>query len=201
MRAVFHSSINDIDPDHWDKLWPQDYPFTRHAFLAALENSASIDNDKNGRSGWQVAHLTVEHEEALIAAVPLFVKHHSYGEYVLDWSWASAYEQARVPYYPKLVNAIPFTPATGPRLAICTELSLALQTQCLDEILTAISQRQDEKGYSGFHCLFPEKNNRIVNTASQMQIQKKIYKDSSQSWLKFRPYLNDKFSELFSIEA
>ena len=115
IRAL--SSINDIDANDWDTLWT-DYPFTKHAFLSALENTGCTDK----RSGWQVTHLIFEKESTVVAALPLYLKSNSWGEYVFDWAWADAYERNGLQYYPKLLCAIPFTPATGPRFGFSEEL-------------------------------------------------------------------------------
>ncbi|MBT2130210.1 GNAT family N-acetyltransferase [Aliiroseovarius lamellibrachiae] len=89
-------------------------PFTTHRFLSALERSASV----GGQSGWHPHHLTVEVDGRVIACAPLYVKHHSQGEYVFDHGWAEAFERAGGSYYPKLQLAVPFTPVTGRRLLV-----------------------------------------------------------------------------------
>ena len=87
-------------------------PFLSHAFLLALEQSGSATR----QSGWQPAHLLLEDHGTLIGAAPMYVKSHSYGEYVFDHGWAQAFERAGGAYYPKLQITVPFTPASGPRL-------------------------------------------------------------------------------------
>jgi len=108
--------MNGIAPAAWDALanppGNRFNPFVAHAFLAALEESGSV----TAKSGWQPAHIVVEQEGQAIAAAPMYVKNHSYGEYVFDHGWAQAFERAGGEYYPKLQVAVPFTPATGPRL-------------------------------------------------------------------------------------
>lgn len=125
----FLSSLAEVTAEQWDPLFPQDFPFTRYAFLKALEQGASVD----GNSGWRSQHLTVWQDEHLIAAVPGYLKTHSYGEYLFDWQIAQAYEQYRLPFYPKWVAAIPFTPVAGPRLGL-------LDHALLPEILPLLSQ-------------------------------------------------------------
>jgi predicted N-acyltransferase len=114
MQLRWLTSLQQIPPAAWNALFPGGYPFCRHAFLLALEQGGSID----GRSGWQSQHLTVWQDEQLIAAVPGYLKLHSYGEYLFDWQIAEAYQQMQLPYYPKWIAAIPFTPVTGPRLGL-----------------------------------------------------------------------------------
>ncbi|GAB6053580.1 GNAT family N-acetyltransferase [Magnetospira thiophila] len=108
-----HGRIGDIPAAQWDACAGDDNPFVSHAFLSALEDSGSV----RPQTGWAPCHLTVEDETGQVqACAPLYLKGHSYGEYVFDWSWADAYRRAGQDYYPKLLCAVPFTPATGPRL-------------------------------------------------------------------------------------
>lgn len=155
MEATFYSSISLIDPTEWNSLWQEDYPFTRFGFLEALEKSRSIDTDDSNTSGWRTQHLTIKRNGKLIAAMPLFIKAHSYGEYVFDWSWADAYHQAGLEYYPKLLNAIPFTPSTGPRVAFCRSLKPLEQKECEEFLMHQLKKHIKENNYSGFHSLFP----------------------------------------------
>jgi predicted N-acyltransferase len=120
------TSLKAVPADAWnacahpdtpaaDPALDRDNPFVAHEFLAALEESRCI----GGRSGWSPAYLLVEDEAGrLLAAAPSFLKSHSQGEYVFDHGWAEAYERAGGRYYPKLLVAAPFTPATGPRLMV-----------------------------------------------------------------------------------
>lgn len=152
IRAL--NSINEITENAWDALWP-DYPFTRHAFLAALENSACT----NKQSGWQVQHLVYERDQHILAAMPLYLKYDSWGEYVFDWSWAEAYQSHGFDYYPKLLSAVPFTPTTGPRLGFAATLP-ADETQNIAEAFMHFCLRSDVVGQaSGFHLLFPNAEN------------------------------------------
>ncbi len=114
-----------------------DDPFCTHAFLVTLESSGSV----GGRSGWQPCHVVIKEDNALIAAMPLYLKTNSYGEYIFDWSWADASERAGIPYYPKLVSAIPFTPATGDRLLVHPEYS----RQELETVLIDVAMQLSEQ--------------------------------------------------------
>lgn len=165
LSIAFHPSISDINADEWDRLVKsqknQDidskqvltYPFISHAFLSALESSKSVCND----TGWQPYHLTVrlgDESGDLIAAMPLYIKSHSYGEYVFDWSWADAYHHQGLEYFPKLLSAIPFTPSTGPRLIIAPNFDLP---ELYSEVFRAITDRGEQIRASSFHLLFPPK--------------------------------------------
>ncbi len=104
----------------WNAL-AGEYPFLRHEFLAALEDSGCA----SARSGWNPRHLVLLDQRGLAAAAPLYQKSHSWGEFVFDFAWARAAEQGGLAYYPKLVCAVPFTPATGPRLLCRPDLPAA----------------------------------------------------------------------------
>ena len=106
--------IGEIDPAAWDACIPAGQPFLHHAFLEVLEQSGSA----TGETGWLPLHLVVERDRELLGCAPMYLKSHSYGEYVFDWGWANAYEHAGGRYYPKLQVAVPFTPVPGPRLLV-----------------------------------------------------------------------------------
>lgn len=156
MHAEFVSSIAEIEAAQWNALWPSDYPFTQHAFLLALEASGST----SAQTGWQPRHVQVKRQGKLLAAMVLYEKTHSYGEYVFDWGWADAYSRAGLAYYPKLLCAIPFTPATGPRMGFCEQLTAEEQHLCTDVLSAAVTERLAAIQGSGFHCLFPSVQNR-----------------------------------------
>jgi predicted N-acyltransferase len=106
--------IEDLDAASWDACVGADQPFLSHAFLATLEASGSACRD----TGWLPLHAVVECGGRLLGCAPMYLKSHSYGEYVFDWGWAEAYERAGGRYYPKLQVAVPFTPVPGPRLLL-----------------------------------------------------------------------------------
>lgn len=112
MKARFHERIEDIPAAAWNALLPDDNPFVDHAFLAGLERHGCID----ARSGWRPHHLALYERDRLVAAAPLYLKGNSHGEFVFDWSWAHAYAQHGLDYYPKLLCAVPYSPVAGPRL-------------------------------------------------------------------------------------
>ena len=149
MQCKFLSSIADIPESTWNGLFESRYPFIQHAFLAALEGSGCA----SARTGWQPQHMLLMDEERPLAAMPLYVKDNSYGEFVFDWGWAEAYQRYGLKYYPKLVTAIPFTPVAGPRAGI----SSAAETQTVFKaLLDALHQLAAEQGCSSWHLLFPD---------------------------------------------
>lgn len=122
-------------------------PFISHQFLSALELSGCVCAE----TGWRPRHLLVYRQQQLIAAMPLYLKDHSWGEYVFDQQWANAYQQSSMDYYPKWVNAVPFTPCQGQRILTATDVDDATVIHlCLDYI-KAISEK---KNISSLHCLF-----------------------------------------------
>ncbi|TWB77614.1 hypothetical protein FBZ87_103432 [Nitrospirillum amazonense] len=117
LKVAVAPRIGALDAADWDRLAANDaypgHPFTRHTFLRILEDSGSVGR----KTGWLPQHLTVRDAQGrLVGAAPLYLKSHSYGEYVFDQGWANAYERAGGEYYPKLQVSVPFTPVTGPRL-------------------------------------------------------------------------------------
>jgi uncharacterized protein len=141
-------SIHEIAAEDWDACAGRDNPFVGHAFLAALEDSGSV----GVRAGWTPRHLVaLDASGRLIACVPAYLKTHSYGEYVFDWSWADAYERAGGRYYPKLQVAVPFTPITGNRLLV-RQGAPAATTDVLAGALVDLAQRL---GISSVHVTFP----------------------------------------------
>lgn len=142
-------AIGAVPAAEWDACAGDDNPFVGHAFLSALEDSGSVGRD----SGWLPRHMALKDGDGrLIGAVPLYLKGHSFGEYVFDHAWADAYERAGGQYYPKLLSAVPFTPVTGPRLLVRPGADRA-DTQAT---LTAAMLRLAEKlGVSSLHVNFP----------------------------------------------
>jgi len=113
LRASTASRLSDLPAADWDALGHEDNPFLRHAFLSTLESSGCV----GGTTGWTPQHLLFRDDGGrLVGAVPGYLKAHSWGEFVFDWSWAQAYARAGLEYYPKYLSAVPFTPVSGPRL-------------------------------------------------------------------------------------
>ncbi|MDE3072080.1 MAG: N-acetyltransferase [Pseudomonadota bacterium] len=108
----FHAAIAELPAAQWDALRPDPNPFVSHAWLAALEDTGCVRADW----GWQPHHLSLHENGELLAAAPLYLKGNSHGEFVFDFSWAGAWERAGGEYYPKLLNAVPYSPVPGPRL-------------------------------------------------------------------------------------
>ncbi len=149
LTAEFITSLDRVAADSWNSIGGTDYPFTRHEFLYGLERSACT----TAATGWQPCHLLLRDETGIQALMPLYLKSHSYGEYVFDWSWADAWQRSGLRYYPKLVSAIPFTPATGPRLLTRAGIDEAAAWGAALEAIQGFARHQD---ISSWHLLFPK---------------------------------------------
>lgn len=150
----------DVDAAVWNTLLAQQThptPFMRHEYLVALHESGSA----TPRTGWLPRFMTLWSGDTLMAACPLYVKNHSYGEYVFDWAWASAYEQHGVPYYPKAVIAVPFTPVPGTRL-------LARDADARALLVRAVCQWCEDENISSLHVLFASDDD--VHTSTQQDL-------------------------------
>jgi predicted N-acyltransferase len=141
-------SIGAIAAEAWDACAGSTNPFVSHGFLLALEESGSV----GGGSGWRVCHALLDGTDGRpIAAAPLYLKSHSYGEYVFDHGWAQAYERAGGRYYPKLLSAVPFSPVPGPRLLVRPDAPPGTEGRLI-EGLVALAR---ESGVSSLHITFP----------------------------------------------
>ena len=146
-RTGIVSSLADVGETAWSELLAAQgdaNPFLSYTFLHALHESGSACAD----TGWLPQYLALWQDETLMAAMPLYVKSHSYGEYVFDWAWADAYHRNGLEYYPKLLSAIPFTPVTGPRL-------LARNAEARAALVAMLCEQQQAAGMSSTHILYP----------------------------------------------
>jgi uncharacterized protein len=141
--------VKDIPREEWDALAEADpSPFVEWTWLDCLEEAGCVGDD----TGWQPVHFSLYEDARLIALAPAYAKTNSEGEFVFDWAWADASQRARIPYYPKLVLAVPFTPATGGRVLVRPGAD-APETVRL--MAAAATQWMKETGVSGAHVLFP----------------------------------------------
>ena len=188
----FIKSIKVLDSVIWNQLTGESYPFLRYEFLLALEETQCTTAD----SGWQPFHLIVESQQAgqdnkVIALMPLYLKTNSTGEYVFDWSWADAYQQHGIQYYPKLVSAIPFTPSAGPRICVDAQYDHAEITSL---IANWIPQQARELNLSSWHMLFPDK--ALSDTLQEQNIQQRTA--CQYQWFNHNFNDFDAFLETFS---
>jgi uncharacterized protein len=190
ITATFAGRARDMGADVWDRLAnPQDqalaHPFTRHAFFAALEDSRSA----TARTGWKPLHLLLERDGAPIALLPLYLKNHSYGEYVFDHGWAEAFHRAGGEYYPKLQASVPFTPATGPRLLIAAGEDRERTGRLL---LQSAEQAVRETGASSLHVTFlTESEWELAGRAGYLLRTDKQYHWENRGYGSFADFLGE----------
>jgi len=147
-RLHWHTQFREIDPAQWDRLaLPLATPFLEWHWLENLETSGSVAPN----TGWQPYHLTVWQGKQLVGAAPLYLKGHSYGEFVFDHQWADLAHRLGIEYYPKLLGMTPFTPAEGYRFLIDPQQDEATITRLM---VTAIDNKCRQLGVSGCHFLF-----------------------------------------------
>jgi predicted N-acyltransferase len=145
VEARIARSLAEVDAAAWNALPGAERPFLRHEFLLALEESGCA----SPATGWDARHVLLEDAGGrLRAALPLYLKPHSWGEFVFDFAWAEAYQRAGLRYYPRLVAAVPFTPATGPRLLASDDAGRA-------RLLAEARRLIESVGASSLHVLFP----------------------------------------------
>ncbi|MEO7148493.1 MAG: GNAT family N-acetyltransferase [Rhodanobacteraceae bacterium] len=142
-----HASLDEIDAASWDALVDDDNPFVSHAYLSGMERHGCIRETL----GWRAQYLMLQDGDALIGALPLYLKGNSHGEYVFDWSWASAWERAGGDYYPKLLCAAPYSPVTGPRLLAGDATEASGRRRLLADALIKLT---NQRGLSSAHVDF-----------------------------------------------
>ena len=152
LRLSLVGSLSNVKAEEWDPLVGGHHPFMEYAFLSTLEETGCV----GGRSGWAPRYLLVHRmggeQRELVGAAPAYLKDNSYGEYIFDWGWADASQRAGIPYYPKLVIAAPFTPATGPRTLVASGDDEAVRRVLAQGALAAAK----ELGCHSVHWLFTE---------------------------------------------
>ena len=183
IKITVNDAIDDISGDDWNALLGDDYPFLQHAFLRAAEQSGSVSPE----TGWTPRHLTLHQDGELRAAMPLYEKSHSWGEFVFDWAWAQAYERAGLSYYPKLVSAVPFTPAQSSRLLLKDENDL----DAANALLAAAIQLAEETDCSSLHVQFPTQQDLRICEDLKMKLRKDCqFHWHNQNYSDFDNFLN-----------
>lgn len=165
MKVDIVASIAEIDATEWNRLAGREFPFLKHEFLHAAESTGCVSD----ASGWSPRHLAMRDRKGkLIGAMPLYEKTHSWGEFVFDWSWAEAYRRAGIPYYPKLVSAVPFTPAPSTRLLLADQDDR--DSACW--LIQAALELARESACSSLHILFPLERELDVLRESGLKVRK-----------------------------
>ena len=149
MRLQILSAAADVTADQWNAVAGTDYPFLRHEFVHALEANGCVGE----AHGWLPRHLAAFDDDGRLAGlVPLYLKDNSYGEFVFDWAWADAYERNGLRYYPKAVVAVPYTPATGPRILTGPEH----RPETAAALVALARDWAQAEGLSSLHWLFTD---------------------------------------------
>jgi predicted N-acyltransferase len=171
-------TLRSVEPQAWNAL-AGEHPLLRHEFLHALHESGCACE----RTGWAPRYITLWQGRSLVGAMPLYLKSHSYGEYVFDWAWADAYHQHGISYYPKLLAAIPFSPVAGPRLLARDEPTRALLVRAALDLAGKASS---------LHVLFPtEAEARALETAGMMLRRSVQFHWENRGYATFDEFLSD----------
>lgn len=178
LQAIEH--ISEVEAERWDALVAASggSVLSQHSFLQAFETSGSVAPD----TGWQPRHLLLWEDEQLVAAVPLYAKGHSYGEFVFDWAWAEAYQRNGLEYYPKWLTAIPFTPVPGARL-LTTEPYRTVAA-------AALLQWAKKSGLSSLHVLYttPEDTDALLQAGCMRRTHTQFHW-FNRDWPDFETFL------------
>ena len=182
METRILDSLDDVPAARWDALAAVNgtvQPFLRHAFLQALAESGCA----SPQTGWHPRHLTLWDGDVLAGAMPLYLKDHSYGEFVFDWAWAEAYQRHGIRYYPKLLAMVPFTPVPGQRLLARDEASRAL-------LLAGALDFARQSGVSSLHILFPTPVEAEAMADAGMMVRRAVqFHWSNPGYRDFEDYL------------
>jgi hypothetical protein len=189
MRSVVREGVGQFDPADWDHLAREATPFLSHAFLAGLESTGCVGPG----TGWNPLCLALEDEAGLAAVLPLYEKMHSYGEFVFDFAWAQAYSRSGLAYYPKLVAAVPFTPATGPRILTRPGPDRAALRARLVQAAQSLAH---ERGASSMHVLFPDAEDRDTFASARWLVRR----DCQFHWRNRGYGTFDEYLDSFSAE-
>tara|TARA_X000000950_G_scaffold70163_1_gene86974 strand:+ start:1898 stop:3070 length:1173 start_codon:yes stop_codon:yes gene_type:complete len=146
-QQVFHS-LREVAPESWNRLIGDAFPFAEYDYLLALEEGHCVGIEP----GWEPRYLTLWEGKQLQAACYLYRKTNSNGEYIFDWDWANAYQRYSQRYFPKLTSAVPFTPATGPKLLVSADASNPREFQ--QQLLASALELVQQEGCSSLHFLF-----------------------------------------------
>jgi predicted N-acyltransferase len=179
LKLEITESIQQVDELSWNNL-VGNMPLLCHAFLSALETSGSVGKG----TGWQSYPMLVYDDGELVGAMPLYVKSHSYGEYVFDWSWADAYQRNGMDYYPKLLLAIPFTPISSQRL-------LSKRPQIQSVMVEALTETMLKHQLSSAHVLFPDEDSaKAFQQAGWLRRNGVQFRWENESFTSFEEFLN-----------
>ena len=163
-QQVFHS-LREVPPESWNRLIGDAFPFAEYDYLLALEEGQCVGIEP----GWEPRYLTLWEGKQLQAACYLYRKTNSNGEYIFDWDWANAYQRYGQRYFPKLTSAVPFTPATGPKLLVAADASNPRELQ--RQLLASALELAQQEGCSSLHFLFIPAEEREIYEAAGLLLR------------------------------
>jgi predicted N-acyltransferase len=163
-QQVFHS-LREVAPESWNRLIGDAFPFAEYDYLLALEEGHCVGIEP----GWEPRYLTLWEGKQLQAACYLYRKTNSNGEYIFDWDWANAYQRYGQRYFPKLTSAVPFTPATGPKLLVAADASNPRELQ--QQLLASALELAQQEGCSSLHFLFIPAEEREIYEAAGLLLR------------------------------
>ncbi|NBV43584.1 MAG: N-acetyltransferase [Firmicutes bacterium] len=183
-QQVFHS-LREVAPKSWNRLIGDAFPFAEYDYLLALEEGHCVGIEP----GWEPRYLTLWEGEQLQAACYLYRKTNSNGEYIFDWDWANAYQRYGQRYFPKLTSAVPFTPATGPKLLVAADASNPRELQ--QQLLASALELVQQEGCSSLHFLFiPAEEREIYEAAGLLLRHSFQFHWQNQGYSSFEDFLS-----------
>ena len=183
-QQVFHS-LREVPPESWNRLIGDAFPFAEYDYLLALEEGHCVGIEP----GWEPRYLTLWEGKQLQAACYLYRKTNSNGEYIFDWDWANAYQRYGQRYFPKLTSAVPFTPATGPKLLVAADASNPRELQ--RQLLASALELAQQEGCSSLHFLFiPAEEREIYEAAGLLLRHSFQFHWQNQGYVSFGDFLS-----------
>jgi len=168
-KFFFAQSLNSLSKSNWNECVGLDHPFTRYEFLHALESSASVSI----KTGWKSFHyVELDIENTIIAVCPLYIKSHSFGEYIFDHAWADAYHRYGLNYYPKLQSAIPFTPVSGERIIIHHKIKDKMTKKI--QVIKRIIEKTKSINVSSIHFNFLKHPEKMQDRIKELLVRQGI---------------------------
>ena len=183
-QQVFRS-LREVPPESWNRLIGDAFPFAEYDYLLALEEGHCVGIEP----GWEPRYLTLWEGKQLQAACYLYRKTNSNGEYIFDWDWANAYQRYGQRYFPKLTSAVPFTPATGPKLLVAADASNPRELQ--QQLLASALELAQQEGCSSLHFLFIPAEEREIYEAAGLQLRHSFqFHWQNQGYVSFEDFLS-----------
>jgi predicted N-acyltransferase len=180
LKVEILNNITDVDEQDWQRLNSESSVFSNYQFFKCLESSGSVSKQQ----GWQPHHLQLRSDNdgkntsKVDAILPMYIKSHSWGEYVFDWAWADAYQQHNIPYYPKLVATAPFTPVTSHKL-----LSDSLN---INELFPYLSEHCQQSNINSWHLLYCQAEDQVAQQSTQSVLKDTYQRNTVQfHWLNY----------------